>query len=144
MEKARPDAAELVTRIAVAWLDNPSHSIAAEEVPALLRRIQRGLAAIGAAEKPAEDYIPAVSVQDSLASKDHIVSMIDGKPYRGLTKHLAAHGLTPDQYRARYRLHPSYPMVAPTYSARRQELAKEMGLGQMRKRRRPGTNEGRG
>lgn len=55
--------------------------------------------------------------------------MIDGKPYRTLRRHLSTHGLTPDEYRARYNLKPDYPMVAESYSAQRREMAKKIGLG---------------
>lgn len=72
---------------------------------------------------------PAVSVRKSLANRDKIVSMIDGKPYTSLRPHLAKNGLTPEQYRQRYRLPADYPMVAPGYSERRSLLAKALGLG---------------
>ena len=39
------------------------------------------------------------------------------------------HDLTPQAYRAKWGLKPDYPVVAPTYSAKRQALAKEIGLG---------------
>jgi predicted transcriptional regulator len=77
-----------------------------------------------------EEFAPAVSVRKSLASKDHIVSMIDGKPYKTLRRHLSTHGLTPQEYRERYNLKPDYPMVAENYSAQRREMAKKIGLGQ--------------
>jgi predicted transcriptional regulator len=41
-------------------------------------------------------------VRKSLASPEFIISMIDGKPYRVLRRHLTTHGLSPDEYRARY------------------------------------------
>lgn len=72
---------------------------------------------------------PTVSVRKSLASKDHLVSLINGNPYRALKRHLTANGLTPDQYRARYNLPASYPMVAPSYSEARSELSKRRGFG---------------
>jgi predicted transcriptional regulator len=75
-----------------------------------------------------------VSVRKSLGSKDHILSMIDGKPYKSLKRHLSRHGLTPDDYRSRYNLPSSYPMVAPAYSEQRREVAKRLGLG-----RKPGA-----
>jgi hypothetical protein len=56
--------------------------------------------------------------------------MIDGKPYKTLRRHLTGHGLTPEDYRARYNLKPDYPMVAPSYSDHRREVAKKLGLGQ--------------
>jgi predicted transcriptional regulator len=64
-----------------------------------------------------------------LASKDHIISMIDGKPYRTLRRHLSTHGLSPDEYRRRYNLKPDYPMVAESYSEQRRAMAKKIGLG---------------
>jgi predicted transcriptional regulator len=70
-----------------------------------------------------------VSVRKSLASPDHIISMIDGKPYKTLKRHLFRNGLTPDQYRQRYDLKPDYPMTAPAYSERRRALAHKIGLG---------------
>lgn len=68
-------------------------------------------------------------MRKSLASRDHIISLIDGKPYRTLRRHLSTHGLTPDEYRARYNLKPDYPMVAETYSEARRAMAKKIGLG---------------
>src|SRR5690606_33118041 len=75
------------------------------------------------------DHVPAVTVRKSLASKDHIISMIDGKPYKTLRRHLSTHGLTPAEYRARYGLKADYPMVAPAYSEQRRAMAKKIGLG---------------
>jgi predicted transcriptional regulator len=80
-------------------------------------------------EQPATEYQPAVTVRKSLASPDHIISMIDGKPYRSLKRHLGRHGLTPDQYRQRYGLKADYPMVAPAYSEQRRAMAHKIGLG---------------
>ncbi|MGK4495599.1 MucR family transcriptional regulator, partial [Klebsiella pneumoniae] len=78
-------------------------------------------------------------VRKSLASKDHIISMIDGKPYKTLRRHLATHGMTPAEYRERYGLKPDYPMVAETYSESRRAMAKKIGLG-----RKPGARKGDG
>ena len=60
---------------------------------------------------------------------DGIVSFEDGKTYKTLTRHLSRRNLTPVQYREKHGLHEDYPMVAPEYSKRRSELAKNMGLG---------------
>lgn len=84
-------------------------------------------AAAAAARSPRQ--APAVSVRKSLASKDHIISMIDGKPYRTLRRHLSTHGLTPEEYRERYNLRADYPMVAPSYSEARRAMAHKIGLG---------------
>jgi predicted transcriptional regulator len=89
---------------------------------------------------PAEaEYTPAVTVRKSLASPDHILSMIDGKPYKTLKRHLGTHGLTPAEYRARYGLKADYPMVAPGYSEQRRDVAKRLGLGRKRQEPAPGA-----
>lgn len=126
---------ELATELTIAWLANPNNRASAEDVPGFIQKMHETLGSLGRAdtsEQPAEqqqDYTPAVSVRKSLASKDHILSMIDGKPYRTLRRHLSAQGLTPDQYRERYNLKTDYPMVAPNYSEARRSMAKQLGLG---------------
>jgi predicted transcriptional regulator len=131
---------ELATELTVAWLANPNTRVSAEEVPAFLQNMHGAVAALASpatqAEAPAAaaEFTPAVTVRRSLASKDHIISMIDGKPYKTLKRHLSGHGLTPAQYRARYGLKSDYPMVAENYAEMRRGLAKKIGLG-----RKPGT-----
>lgn len=61
--------------------------------------------------------------------RDGLVSFIDGKIYKTLKRHLSSHGLDPESYRERFGLPSDYPMVAPSYAARRSALAKEIGLG---------------
>jgi predicted transcriptional regulator len=129
---------ELATELTIAWLSNPNTRAIADEVPAFLAKMHQAvseLASPAATEAPvAEDapseHTPAVTVRKSLASKDHIISMIDGKPYKTLRRHLSTHGLTPEQYRERYNLKKDYPMVAENYSATRRALANKIGLGQ--------------
>ncbi|MGT2514259.1 MucR family transcriptional regulator [Sphingomonas panni] len=129
------NAIELATELTIAWLNNGNNRVAAEDVPAFLQTMHAtvlGLAS-GTSEPeeaaPQQDHVAAVSVRKSLASKDHIISMIDGKPYKTLRRHLAGHGLTPETYRERYGLRPDYPMVAETYSQSRRDMAKRIGLG---------------
>lgn len=85
------------------------------------------------AQAATQEYKPAVSIEESLASPDEILSLIDGKPYKALKRHLSTHGLTPAEYRARYDLPADYPLVAPSYSAARREVAQKFGLGGKRK-----------
>ena len=128
---------ELATELTIAWLGNQNNRVSAEEVPAFLRTMHATLTELSsgtsgeaaAEEAPSNEFTPAVSVRKSLGSKDHIISLIDGKPYRTLRRHLSTHGLTPEEYRARYNLKPDYPMVAENYSAQRREMAKKIGLG---------------
>lgn len=60
---------------------------------------------------------------------DCLISLEDGKPYKALKRHLRKLGMTPDQYRSKWKLPHDYPMVCKAYSERRSDLAKEMGLG---------------
>jgi predicted transcriptional regulator len=76
-----------------------------------------------------ETVTPAVSVRKSLSSREHIISLIDGKPYKTLKRHLKARGLTPNEYRSRHNLPASYPMVAPAYAEHRRTVARRIGLG---------------
>lgn len=125
----------LATELTIAWLGNSNTRTTADDVPAFLQSMHRALAALGPTpvvgepEQAAPAHTPAVSARKSLASLDHIVSMIDGKPYRTLRRHLATHGLTPAQYIERFKLKPDYPMVAPAYSEARRAMAKKIGLG---------------
>lgn len=125
--------AELATELTVAWLGSSHNRVNADDVPASAK-IYDTLAAISSgivAEEvaPQDEYAPAVSVRKSLASREHIISMINGKPYRTLRRHLTTHDLPPDDYRKRYGLKVDYPMVAPAYSESGSEMVKTNGLG---------------
>lgn len=127
------DAVELATELTVAWLSNPNTRTNVDDVPSFLQRMHAaviGLSAPAAAEASAgQEYTGAVSVRKSLASPDRIISMIDGKPYKALRRHLSGHGLTAEQYRERFNLKHDYPMVAPSYSESRRAMAHRIGLG---------------
>jgi predicted transcriptional regulator len=74
---------------------------------------------------------PAVPIKRSV-TRDHLVCLEDGKKFKSLRRHLSSfHGLTPEEYRAKWSLPSDYPMVAPAYSATRSKLAKDSGLGQI-------------
>lgn len=133
------NAVELAAELTIAWLSNQNNRVNADEVPAFLRTMHATVTELaGTAPAPAEDledvapeqeFTPAVSVRKSLGSKDHIISLIDGKPYKTLRRHLSTHGMTPEEYRTRYNLKPDYPMVAPNYSEARRAMAHKIGLG---------------
>ena len=124
----------LATELTIAWLANPNTRVSASDVPDFLRSTHQTITGLMTppplpAAQPQPDYEPAVSVRKSTASPDRIISMIDGKPYMSLARHLKSHGLTPEQYRQRYGLKPDYPMVAPAYSEARRAMALKIGLG---------------
>jgi predicted transcriptional regulator len=129
---------ELATELTIAWLRNSNTRTSADDVPAFLQSMHAAVTKLGEPDLEEDtssaEVTPAVSVRKSLASRDHIISMIDGKPYRTLRRHLAPNGLTPDEYRQRYGLKSDYPMVAPSYSETRSAMAKTLGLGRKSKR----------
>jgi predicted transcriptional regulator len=126
---------ELTAQIVSAYVGNnsvPSAEIAnlISQVHAALRRVSGGQMAA-----PAEPARPAVPVKRSINS-DYIVCLEDGKKFKSLKRHLRTqYSMTPEQYREKWALPADYPMVAPNYAAARSQLAKQMGLGQQRRRR---------
>ena len=104
--------------------------VPAETVPALIESVFRTLANIEAPVVEAEPLVPAVSIKKSVFP-DYIVCLEDGKKLKMLKRHLkTAYGMTPEEYRGKWNLPTSYPMVAPNYAERRSSLAKSIGLGQ--------------
>ena len=129
-EDTSADITTLTVQLLSAFVSN--NSVPSESLADLIRTTRSALTADQAAvpaEAQAATYTPAVSVRKSLSSPDHILSMIDGRPYKTLKRHLATHGLSPDEYRQRYNLPKSYPLVAPSYSEARRAVATRLGLG---------------
>lgn len=124
----QPDLTALTVQLLSAYFAN--NSVPSNEIAALIETTRAALVGKAEPDAPATpEYVPAVTVRKSLASRDQIISMIDGKAYKTLKRHLAGHGLTPADYRSRYNLPADYPMVAPGYSEHRREVAKRLGLG---------------
>ena len=123
---------ELATDLVSAYVSH--NALPASDLPYLIDAVHTALSQVGSrkAEQPTEMPKPPVPVRKSI-TPDHLISLEDGKPYRFLTRHLAKRGLTPDAYRRKWGLPPTYPMVAPNYSKRRSELARALGLGQRRR-----------
>jgi predicted transcriptional regulator len=79
--------------------------------------------------EPQVELVPAVPIKKSITD-DYIVCLEDGKKLKMLKRHLkTAYDMTPEEYRAKWGLSADYPMVAPAYARKRQELAKQIGLG---------------
>ncbi|MEI9803908.1 MAG: MucR family transcriptional regulator [Pseudolabrys sp.] len=126
---------ELTAEIVSAYVSN--NAVAAAEIPGLINQIHSALTRVSGkpGEAPAEPLKPAVSVKKSI-TPEHIVCLEDGKKFKSLKRHLRTqYNMTPEQYREKWGLGADYPMVAPNYAAARSQLAKQMGLGQQRRRR---------
>ena len=126
---------ELTANIVSAYVSN--NPVPAADIPTLINQIHSALMQVsaGRADVAAEPLRPAVSIKKSM-TPDHLVCLEDGKKFKSLRRHLRSqYNMTPEQYREKWGLPPDYPMVAPNYAAARSHLAKQMGLGQQRRRR---------
>ncbi|GAB4072349.1 MucR family transcriptional regulator [Ancylobacter sonchi] len=125
---------ELAADIVSAYVSN--NAVMSNDLPMLIGEVHAALQSLGkVAEEPAAEPLkPAVSVKRSIAP-DYLICLEDGKKFKSLKRHLRTqYGMTPEQYREKWGLPADYPMVAPNYAAARSELAKQMGLGQQRRR----------
>ena len=125
---------ELTADVVAAYVSN--NPVPAGELPSLITDIHSALGRLGgSAPEPVvtEKQKPAVNPKKSV-NDEYIVCLEDGKKFKSLKRHLMTHyNLTPDQYREKWNLDATYPMVAPNYAAARSQLAKKMGLGRKRK-----------
>lgn len=141
MDEATADIHEALithtTDVVVSYVAN--NTLGADEVSSLIQSVYGTLAGLSSQTPVAEARPePAVSIRSSV-KREHVVCLEDGKKMKMLKRHLMTdHGLTPDEYRARWGLASDYPMVAPDYADKRRELAKKIGLG-----RKPGQRRGR-
>src|SRR5690349_9894763 len=125
----------LTANIVSAYISN--NTVAAEDIPALINQVHAALLRVsnGQGDVSGEGPKPAVAVKKSI-TPEYIVCLEDGKKFKSLKRHLRTqYNMTPEQYREKWGLPPDYPMVAPNYAAARSQLARQMGLGQQRRRR---------
>jgi len=125
----------IVADVVSAYVSN--NSVAAADLPALIADVHASFNRIvngEPAEEPATKPVPAVPVKKSVTA-DYIFCLEDGKKFKSLKRHLSSnYGMTPEDYREKWSLPADYPMVAPNYAKSRSELAKQMGLGQARRK----------
>ena len=129
---------ELTADIVAAFVAN--NALRVVDLPGLIQSVHAALAQLASGPAIAAPLVekkePAVSIRKSI-TPDYLFCLDDGKKFKSLRRHLSTLGMTPDQYRAKWSLPADYPMVAPNYAAQRSELAKQIGLGQMRKNAAP-------
>ncbi|WP_367187018.1 MucR family transcriptional regulator [Neomegalonema sp.] len=132
---SRSETLELTAEIVAAHVANNSVPVA--DLPALIQSVFHTLANLGeesvvVVEEIQEELKPVVPIKKSV-TPDYIICLEDGKKLKMLKRHLkTAYNMSPDDYRARWGLPADYPMVAPNYAQKRQELAKRIGLGRHR------------
>ena len=128
---------ELAADIVSAYVSN--NTVAMQDLPNLIQDVHNALLRItsgGALDLGSESLKPAIAVKKSV-TPDYIVCLEDGKKFKSLKRHLRTqYNMTPEDYREKWGLPADYPMVAPNYANARSALAKQMGLGQQRRKRR--------
>ena len=121
---------ELTATIVAAYVRQ--NQIASDQLATLISTVHRALAGLG---KPAAEVdgerTPAVPIRRSV-HRDYVVCLECGWRGQMLRRHIAGHGLSVEQYRARWSLRPDHPITAPDYSERRSTMAKQLGLGRTR------------
>jgi predicted transcriptional regulator len=131
------DFIELTADIVSAYVSN--NSVPVSELPALIGDVHAALGRVVGGVAPAvpmEAPKPAIPVKKSITA-DYLICLEDGKKFKSLKRHLRTqYNMSPEQYREKWGLPPDYPMVAPNYAEARSQLAKKMGLGQQRRKRR--------
>jgi predicted transcriptional regulator len=125
-ERTNPALEPLVAEIVSSYL--AKNQLAASDLPRLITAVYETLQSLGKTAEP-EPPTPAVPIRQSV-HRDYVACLECG--WRGLTlrRHLASrHGLSPNQYRARWNLSSGHVLTAPAYSASRSETARRIGLG---------------
>jgi len=110
------------------------NSVAVSDLPLIINNVHGALSGLSgkAAEQARPE--PAVPIKSSI-KPDYVVCLEDGKKLKMLKRHLMTHyGMTPDEYRVKWGLPNTYPMVAPNYAEQRRQLAKAIGLGKKKKK----------
>jgi len=136
-EENRAEYIELAADIDSAYVSH--NPLPSADLPGLIADVHGALAGLSdkTSDLPLEPPKPAVPIKRSV-TPDFIICLEDGKKFKSLKRHLRTqYDMTPEEYREKWGLAPDYPMVAPNYARARSELAKEMGLGQQRRKRRP-------
>ncbi|SFK22643.1 MucR family transcriptional regulator [Methylocapsa palsarum] len=127
---------ELAADIVSAYVSN--NSVPASDLPSLINEVHSALLRVttGTVVPTVEIPKPAVPAKKSVTN-DFLVCLEDGRKFKSLKRHLRTqYNMSPDEYREKWGLAPDYPMVAPNYAKARSNLAKQMGLGQQRRRMR--------
>lgn len=126
---------ELTADIVSAYVSN--HMVQVSDLTTLIADVHQALnntASPTPVPAVVEKPKPPVPIRKSIED-DYLICLEDGQKFKSLKRHLMTHyNMTPEEYREKWGLPADYPMVAPAYAEARSRLAKEMGLGQRRKR----------
>ena len=117
LDTASPALAELAAKIVQTYVQ--THAVSPAELPPLLAAVGAALRTVRDRAPPSEAPAPPRLPIPQTITRDHIISLENGRPYRSLKRHLASRGLTPNEYRAKWGIEADDPLVAPSFSAQR-------------------------
>ncbi len=131
---SRDDLLRMTTQVVSAYVKN--NSVTENQIPEVIQSVYGSLHGLGNGDGESQTkQKPAVTIKKSI-TPDHIICLEDGKKLKMLKRYLrTTHGMTPDEYRAKWGLPADYPMVAPNYAKQRSAFAKQIGLGKQRRKR---------
>lgn len=128
-EKTRSSFVGPAVNVVSVYVSN--HLVLARDRPELITHVRASLSGLSAARQhgPPDVARPSPAQIRKSVTPDHLISFEDGKPYKTLKRRLTLRALTAEAYRTKYGLPRDYPMTAANYSARRAQLARDLGLG---------------
>ena len=130
--RSHTDVLQMTTQVVAAYVGH--NRVGGAKIPEVIESVYASLAGLeGHTELAAKGkQKPAVPIKKSITA-DYLICLEDGEKYKMLKRHMrTVHGLSPDEYRAKWGLGSDYPIVAPNYAKRRSALAKKIGLGKRR------------
>jgi predicted transcriptional regulator len=134
MHKREDGLIKLTAGVVMAYVG--ANTTAASELPSLIKNVHDALQGadtpVFEPSPPVPPFKPTPAQIRKSITPEALISFIDGRPYKTLKRHLGVHGMTVQEYKARYGLPANYPTTASAYSAVRSAAAKAIGLGRGR------------
>ena len=108
-----------------------------EEITSMVKKVAEGIRSLSDGTAMTEEGAIMPAVEPKKAIKEKSVSCLEcGKVFKILTKkHLATHGLTADEYRAKYGYKKGTPLVSKSLQRERRAKMKDMKLWEKRKKK---------
>lgn len=129
---------EMTTGIIANYVAN--NRVAPEDLPGVIAAVHGALAQVGRPEPDDQGAAPerlTPAQIRKLITPLGIVSLVDGRRFKSLRRHLTANGYTAESYREHFGLPRDFPMVSPDYAATRSAMARAAGLGRKKIDARP-------
>ena len=105
-----------------------------EEITSMIRALAQSIRGVAEGTAPVADTEPAVVPKNAIREKS-VICCECGKSFKVLTKrHLATHGLTPEEYREKYGYKKGTSLVAKSLARDRRKTMQGMKLWEKRKK----------